>query len=209
MKDGRKFKRLADLRNARGPALWINLITLYRTVAFPVLMLMIFTNQWNWFKWLLAVSFFTDSIDGFLSRKFKVTSVLGSRLDSIGDDLTVLAALVALAMTRWEFIQAEWITFSIPLSLFFIQTACAFWRYGRITSFHTFLAKAAAVLQAVFLCSAFFFETPWYPFFYATAGLTSLELIEEIILVYLLPAWRTNVRGVYWVLKERSADKAG
>lgn len=209
MKDGRRLVRIRDLRNARGPALWVNLVTLYRTVAFPVLLVLIFTDQWDWFKWMLALSFFTDSIDGFLSRKFKVNSVLGSRLDSFGDDLTVLAALIGMVKSRWLFIQQEWIAFAIPLSLFFIQTAYALWRYGRITSFHTVLAKLAAVLQAVFLCSLFFFREPWYVWFYTASVVTSIELVEEIIMVRLLPTWQTNVRGLYWLFRTRATDKSG
>ena len=65
MKDGRRLIRIRDLRNARGPALWVNLVTLYRTVAFPVLLVLVFADRWDWFKWMLALSFFTDSIDGF------------------------------------------------------------------------------------------------------------------------------------------------
>lgn len=47
----------------------INGITLYRLLAAPVLVLLILTHQVNVFKWLLAVSFFTDLIDGWLARR--------------------------------------------------------------------------------------------------------------------------------------------
>jgi hypothetical protein len=29
-----------------------------------------------------------------------------------------------------------------------------------------------------------------------------LELIEEIILVGMLPQWQANVKGIYWTLKK-------
>jgi cardiolipin synthase len=208
MNNGVNLTRLRDLRYARGPALWINLITLYRTVAFPVLLVLIFTNRWDWFKWLLPLSFFTDSIDGFLSRGYKVTSVLGTRLDSIGDDLTVLAAVIAIVKAHSAFLLQEWVAFAIPLGLFFIQTAYAFRRYGRITSFHTYLAKAAAVLQAGFFCSLFLLPEPWYTWFYIAAVVTTVELVEEIMLTYLLPTWQTNVHGLYWVLRDRRRNEA-
>jgi CDP-diacylglycerol--glycerol-3-phosphate 3-phosphatidyltransferase len=34
------------------------------------------------------------------------------------------------------------------------------------------------------------------------AVLTALDLIEEIILIFLLPAWRSDVKGLYWILKK-------
>ena len=181
----------------------INGITLYRIIAAPFLLLLIFTGQFDIFKWLLGVSFFTDLIDGFLARKFKVTSILGTRLDSIGDDLTVLVAVIALFVTKMEFIKEQKVIFIILLSLFLIQTLYAFTRYGKITSFHTWLAKTAALLQGVFLLHVFLTDKPNLILFYGAAIITILELTEEIILVSLLPDWQTNVKGIYWVLRKK------
>ena len=50
----------------------INGITLYRVIAAPFLLYLVVTRQEDIFKWLLAFSFFTDAIDGFLARKYKV-----------------------------------------------------------------------------------------------------------------------------------------
>lgn len=181
----------------------INGITLYRVLAAPVLIVMIFTNQLDIFKWLLAFSFFTDLIDGFLARKFKVTSILGSRLDSIGDDLTVLAAILALFIFRMAFIRQQMVLITVMLSLFLLQNLVAILKYRKITSFHTYLAKISAILQGLFLIPAFFLSEPIPILFYIAAIVTTLELIEEIILVIILPEWKANVRGLYWVIEER------
>ena len=99
----------------------INGITLYRIVAAPLLVLLIFTGRYVIFKWLLAASFFTDLIDGFLARKYKVSSVLGTKLDSIGDDLTVLAGVIALLVTKTEFVIQQKFIFILLLVLFVAQ----------------------------------------------------------------------------------------
>jgi len=181
----------------------INGITLYRTIAAPFLLVLLFTKQYDIFKWLLAVSFFTDLIDGYLARKFKVTSILGTKLDSIGDDLTVLVGLIALFVLKLEFIKQHVIIFIILLVLFIVQTTYAFIRYREMTNFHTYLAKTAALLQGVFLILVFFTDDPILILFYAATFVTMLELTEEIILVNLLPQWKANVKGVYWVLKNK------
>ena len=185
----------------------INGITLYRIIAAPFLLVLLFTAQYDIFKWLLGVSFFTDLIDGYLARKCKVTSILGTKLDSIGDDLTVLVGIIALFVIKLEFIKEQKITFIILLSLFVIQTSYAFIRYGKITNFHTYLAKTAALLQGVFLLFTFFTPEPNVVLFYAAATITILELTEEIILVNLLQRWETNVKGLYWVLKKEKQGK--
>jgi CDP-diacylglycerol--glycerol-3-phosphate 3-phosphatidyltransferase len=179
----------------------INGITLYRIAAAPFLLILLFYGRIEIFKWLLALSFFTDLIDGFLARKYKVTSVMGTRLDSIGDDLTVLVAVIGLFVLKADFIKAQKLIFIGLLILFIIQAVYAFIRYGKMTGFHTWLAKTAALLQGVFLLLVFFTNKPSLILFYAAAIITMLQLIEEIILVNLLPQWQTNVKGLYRVLK--------
>lgn len=181
----------------------VNFITFFRVLAFPVLIFLLITDRVHIFKWLLVACFLTDAVDGYLARKFKVASILGSRLDSISDDLTVLAAIIGLFYVHPIFLLEEWLVFAIPLSFFFIQTIYALSKYRKTTSFHTYLAKTAAVFQGVFLCAMFFFDQPVYWLFYATSILTTIELIEEIVIVALLPVARENVKGIYWVLRER------
>ena len=184
----------------------INGITLYRLLAAPFLFYLAFTGRIDLFKWLLPVSFFTDLIDGFLARKFKVTSEMGSRLDSIADDLTILASIAALFLFKQEFTKEQAFILTILFSLFVIQILVSLIRYRKTTSFHTYLAKASAILQGSFLILMFLLPYPIYWLFYLASFVTLLELIEEIILVILLPKWQINVRGLYWVLKN-TADQ--
>ena len=180
----------------------INGITLYRLIAAPFLLFLILTKQADIFKWLLAVSFFTDAIDGFLARKYKVASIMGAKLDSIGDDLTVIAGVVGLFVLKTEFIKKEFIWLIIIFILFLIQVILALARYGSFTSYHTYLAKVAAVFQGVFLILSFFTPEPNRVLFYAAIIITALDLLEEIILTMLLPKWTANVKGIYWQLKK-------
>ena len=119
----------------------INAITLYRLVAAPFLVFLAIDHRPGPFKWLLAVSFFTDAIDGYLSRRYKVTSILGSKLDSIADDFTIVAAMVGILVFKPGFIRQELVFFGMMLGLYILQTGLALIRYGRMTSFHTYTGK--------------------------------------------------------------------
>ena len=180
----------------------INAITLYRLAAAPVLIYLIFIESHNLFKWLLAVSFFTDLIDGYLARKYKVTSIMGSRLDSAADDLNMLAGIIGLFVFKPQFIQSHLSVFIALFALLVLQNIFALVRYRKITSFHTYLAKIAAIMQGVFLILSFFLPEPIVYLFYTAAFITAIELIEETILVTHLPVWKANVKGLYWVLKK-------
>lgn len=181
----------------------INGITLYRLIAAPFLLFLILTRQSDLFKWLLALSFFTDAIDGYLARKYKVVSVMGAKLDSLGDDLTVIVGVIGLFVLKPDFIKTELMWLVAIFILFVIQVVSAFTRYGAVTSFHTYLAKLAAIIQGFFLILAFFMPEPLRVLFYIAVAITALDLVEEIILTFLLPKWQANVKGIYWVLKQK------
>lgn len=181
----------------------INGITLYRLIAAPFLLYLVITKQPDLFKWLLAASFFTDAIDGFLARRYKVVSMLGAKLDSWADDLTVVAGVIGLFILKPGFISQHvgWLLFL--LVLFVAQVIFALYRYGSTTSFHTYLAKLAAIVQGSFLILSFFLAEPPKLLFYVAVVVTALDLVEEIILIYMLPKPRQNVKGIYWVTKQQ------
>lgn len=186
----------------RAKAIIVNSITLYRLFASLLLLYFIIINDLTVFKWMLLVSFFTDAIDGFLARKFKVTSIMGSKFDSIADDLTILMAVIGVFEFKPGFISHEKFLVVTLLGLYLIQTILALLRYGRMSSFHTYLAKFAAIAQGLFFLLLFFL--PQWPLglFRIAAVLTILDLLEEIILVSILPHWQTDVKGIYWVIKK-------
>lgn len=185
----------------------VNGITLYRLLAAPFLIFFVIDHRPDLFKWMLGISFFTDAIDGYLARRYKVTSIAGAKLDSIGDDLTILVAIIGIIVFKPEFIRQEMNLFLLLLVLFILQTILAFIRYGKMTNFHTYAAKTAAVLQGIFLLLFFFLDQPVYALFYMAAGVTAIELAEEIILILVLPKWEVNVKGLYWVLKKKRSKQ--
>ena len=189
------------------PVRVVNIITLYRIVTFPLIVFLLLADNLALFKWLLLASFFTDAIDGFLARRYKATSILGAKLDSIGDDLTILASAAGLFLTQQNFVTTHKEVFIALFALFVMQVAGALYRYGKITTFHTYLAKIAAVVTAVFLLSVFFTDEVSMPLFIAAAVMTGLDLLEEIVLVAVLRDYRSNVKGLYWVMRDENTKK--
>jgi phosphatidylglycerophosphate synthase len=174
----------------------VNGITMYRLTAAPFLLLLAVLGHLTLFKWLAAISFLTDAIDGPLARKYKVESVFGSRLDSVADDATVLVSTIGLWIIYPDFVSQHAFIIIGLLALFCIQTIGAVIAYGKVTSFHTYLAKLAFML--------IFFDLPLaINAFYFACLITALELIEEIILVLVLQEWKANVKGLYWILRTK------
>ncbi len=178
----------------------INGITVYRLIAAPLLAILIIYNLPGIFKWLLAVSYLTDAVDGYLARKFKVTSIAGAKLVSVADYLTIIVSIVGVIVFKPEFLKQELMLIIFLISLFIIQTVIGLIRYGKLTSFHTYAAKVSAIIFVVFLLTLFFFPDKYELLFYGTAFLITTELIEEIILCFMLTTWEADVKGLYWVI---------
>ncbi|GAB2981371.1 hypothetical protein GCM10027049_16700 [Mucilaginibacter puniceus] len=179
----------------------VNSLTWYRLIAAPLLLVLVISNQWLLFKWLLLVSFMTDATDGILARSYKVNSERGSMHDSIADDLTIIAAIAGVLLYRPKFIPQHILIISLLLFCYLFQLTLCLVRYRKMSSFHTYLSKIAAVLQGLFLVSFFFLPEVLHWLFLTVVWTTVIALLEETILVILLPQWKTNVKGIYWLLR--------
>lgn len=178
----------------------------YRIVASPVLVVIALLGYRDLFTWLLLLSFSTDAVDGFLARRLKVTSPLGSQLDSFGDQLTLAAAVVGVLVFEFDFLREEYLLIAIAFVPYIFQMILAWRKYGKATAFHTYLAKTSAILQALFVLWLLWLG-PNYWLFYPMVALSVLETVEEIILIYMHPQWQSDVKGIYWALKRRKAKR--
>lgn len=177
-------------------------VSFYRIASAPFLILLIILDQRSLFSWLLLVSYFTDTIDGFLARQLEISSARGSQLDSFGDQVTLVVGLVGLYFFENEFIIQNSILIGIAFLPYIVQMVIAFIKYRKATAFHTYLAKLSAMVQAVFILWLLFFG-PVYWLFYVMIIIGLLETIEEIILIFLFDNWVTGVKGIYWALKDK------
>ena len=173
----------------------------YRILAFPVLAVLLFMGERQWFTWFLLVSYSTDAIDGFLARHLNLSSARGAQLDSIGDQLTLVIGLLGLLIFESAFIRANLLLIAIAFIPYLVQMGVAFMKYGKATAFHTYLAKVSAVLQAVFILWTLFYG-PIYWLFYLMIVIGILETLEEITLIFMYDRWVEDVKGIYWALRD-------
>lgn len=179
-----------------------NALSSYRLAASPALLYLCLTDQRHLFLWGLSVSLLTDILDGLIARRFHLETALGALLDSVADMATYIVAIAALVRFKKQVFVDHPLATSLVLACYFGELLLALWRYGRLSSFHTLLAKATAYVQGLFILGLLGFG--FHPaFFYFTAGLSVVSLVEEMVLVMLLPRWECNVRGLYWVLARR------
>ena len=174
----------------------------YRIFAAPFLLVLIWLDLRLIFTWFLLISYCTDAIDGYLARRLKITSARGSQLDSFGDQITLVIGLIGLFYFETHFIKTNLTLILIAFIPYIIQMLLAYYKYGKATSFHTYFAKLSAILQSIFILWSLFF-TPEYVLFYIMIIIGLIETFEEIILIFMYDHWASDVKGIYWALRDK------
>ncbi len=177
-------------------------LSLYRTLSAPLLIVLIFMDERMIFAVLLLISFLTDALDGFLARRMNIVTQRGAQLDSIGDAITFCVGIIGMVKFETVFMKEQMFLLLAAFAFYILQLSLAYWRYGMPSSFHTYLAKIAAIFQGTFMLWLFFFGVEYW-LFYAAVILSIVETVEEIWLIMLFPEWKANVKGLLWVLNEK------
>lgn len=90
-----------------------NQLTLARIFTIPFIVILLhFPGKWTCFiaTIIFILASITDFLDGFLARKYGLTSNVGKFLDPLADKLLIMAALVMLTYLKWV---PAWVTIVI------------------------------------------------------------------------------------------------
>ena len=184
-----------------------NVLSAARIAAAPVLAVLAWQEALQPFTWLLVIALLSDIADGLVARAFKLQSKLGALLDSIGDTLLLFAALYGIWVFHPDIVREHAVAGLVLVGAWVTENVAALLRYGRLSSFHTYLSKTAGYLLGIFIGVTFLFGfQPWL--LYLAVTVSVLGNLEEMALLALLPEWRADVRGLWWVLRERQGGAA-
>lgn len=179
-----------------------NILSLYRILAFPFLVWFILAEHGSLFAIFLIINLLTDAIDGIIARQFGMQTELGSRLDSIGDMTTYIAGFWGIYVFKWEEIAPHVIPFAVFAALCVVLVILALIKFGRLPSFHLYSWKIGGYIQGIFFIVLFSFGL-YLPLYYIMVSWSILAALEHIIIQCIIPRMRSNVKGLYWVLRER------
>jgi len=160
-----------------------NLITIVRIIMVPLFLVILLTEMQN--KEIIAFAIFviaavTDSLDGYVARKYNQVSDLGKFLDPLADKLLVAAALMALVYLQ----EVEtWVAAIIILREIFIS-AFRFYYLVKNASFSASIpAKIKTTFQIVALSILIIYQKLPYANYLRLLG-TAVLYIAVILTVY-------------------------
>lgn len=179
-----------------------NKISLYRLCAFPFILYFALAGKENLFVLFFVLNLLTDVADGFIARKFKLETELGARLDSMADNFSYVLAFVGIYLFKWQEFLPYKISFLIFIGFLVSTVILSLIKFKKLPSFHLYTTKIGGYIEGAFFIVLFTvgFVPPFY-YFMILWGIWGA--IEHIAIQLLIPEMRSNVKGLYWVLKEK------
>jgi CDP-diacylglycerol--glycerol-3-phosphate 3-phosphatidyltransferase len=178
-----------------------NVLSGARLLAVPALAVLAWLGYERAFTWVLIPALLTDIADGLVARLYGLESRLGAILDSVADTGLMFVSVYGIWAFYPEVLREHAWLCGTAVGLWLLEDLLALARYGRLSSFHTYLSKIVANVLGVFIGWLFLFGfEPWL--LYVAAGMSIAASLEELALLAVLPKWRADVRGLWWVLRE-------
>ena len=167
-------------------------------------MYLLIAGDRGFFSIFIMISLVTDFLDGLFARMLNQKTAIGAKLDSIADLGTFILAISGLFRFESEFLSAHSILMISYVCLYLLCPVIGFVKYKKLTSFHIYAFKITAYIQAIFLLVLFSYGySPWA--FYPALWIGIYSCLEELIIIFLLPEPISDVKGLFWVLKSRTA----
>jgi cardiolipin synthase (CMP-forming) len=182
-----------------------NMLSAYRLVTFPVIITFMYFGKEDLFVLFLCINLITDILDGFIARAFNMVTEIGAKLDSLADTGTYILAIAGVFLYKYDEFEPYMVSFICFVFLFVLSHVIPLIRYKKLPSFHLYSWKIGGYIQGFFFFTLFMFD--FYSSFYlfmVTWGIISF--LEHIIIQFVINEIRSNLKGLYWVLKDKKSN---
>ena len=183
-----------------------NIISSYRLLVDPVILYFIIAGKENLFSIFLIINLLSDALDGFLARRLKQETELGAKLDGFADNFTYVLAFIGIFVFKMEDIRPHMVSFIFMITMLVSTVIVSLVRFRKFPSYHLYTTKIGGYIEGGFFILLFSvgFITPYY---YLVVAWAVMGAIECIIINLMIPEMRSDIKGLYWVIKERNAKK--
>ena len=171
-----------------------NAISLFRLAAAPGLVAAAAAGARVAFLITLGAALLSDAIDGPIARARQQTTDFGAWLDSTADCALQFCTPLAMLLLYPTLRSTDLLTALAILAAYAVPIAAGFIRFGRLTAYHTRLAKIAAFGLASGCLVWIAFENAWA--LRMAAVLLLVSGTEELAITIVLPEWRADVPSV-------------
>ena len=184
-----------------------NLLSIFRIVAAPFLLLTGWFEKPTLFFILFGLMLLSDALDGIIARVLNQTSELGARLDSYGDIVTYLTTPIAAWWLWPELVKSEMNYILAAIIIYVLPAVFSLIKFGKLASYHTWITKLSAVLMSAGVVLLLAFENNLL--FHIAIYVLVIEMVENIAITLLLSEQRTDIHSLWHAWNERNRSKEG
>lgn len=183
-----------------------NLITFYRLLVVPLILYFILTGNEKLFAIFLIISLLSDILDGVIARRFQMETEFGAKLDSFADNFNYVLAFIGMIVFKMDDLRPHLMSFYVFIGMLVLTVVVSLIKFRKFPSFHLYITKIGGYIQGAFIIVLFTLGF-YAPFYYFVIIWAIIGAIEHIAIQMVIPEMRSNVKGLYWVLRERKAEK--
>jgi len=178
-----------------------NVISLYRLLMFPVILLTACFRKESLFATLICINLVSDILDGFLARMLKQETRFGAALDNLADLGTYILAVFGMFRFKHEEFEGHYWILLIFLFALAASNIVSWARFGKMPGLHLYSCVITAYLQGIFFF-LLFAKQLYLPLYYFSLGFGVLAYCEKTIILFLIPEIRPKLKGLFWMLKK-------
>jgi len=179
-----------------------NALSLYRLFSFPFVLIFAFLGYEKLFAFFIWFNLTTDILDGWIARRFNQVTEIGAKIDGLADSGTYILGLTGIFVFKWIYFQPHTVSFFIFIGFFIISRLFSLIKLGRFYGFQTIGGKTAAYIHGLFFITLFIIG--FYQWFYYIMIISGIIVFSEnLVLTMVLNESKSNVKGLYWVLKTK------
>lgn len=178
-----------------------NILSLYRLLSFPFILLIAILEKEQIFVMLFIINLVTDILDGWIARRFNMQTEIGAKIDSIADIGSFILAFVGIYLFKSIEFTPHIVSFSWFIGLFVFSNVLSLFKFKKTPSLHLYSWKIGGYIQGFFFFTLFAFTfNRWFYYLMVTWGI--LSFIEHIIIQLISKKMLVNAKGLYWVLRK-------
>ena len=156
----------------------------------------------------VIVALVSDIYDGVIARRLGTDTAALRIADSLTDTVFYLGVLLALSIRVPQALQRFWPLLVVLLALEIIRYCYDLAKFGRMASYHSYLAKAWGLVMAVSVMIVFI--TGRFEILLVVSMLMGvLNNIEGLTFSLLLPVWRRDVKTITDAIAIRRLARGG
>lgn len=170
-----------------------NIITMGRIILVPFVVWAITAGRFQLAVWLFVVAGISDAVDGFLAKRFKLTSEFGAYLDPLADKALLMSIYITLGIGMHL---PLWVVIAVvSRDIMIVGAVIVSWLVGKPLDIQPHIVSKLNTLAQILLATlvlasnAFLFESsPWLELLLVAVG-----VLTFLSAAFYLAAWMRHM----------------